>query len=190
MYNKILGNNKLFLVGGFSKDMEDLKKMRKGIKKHMFLEKIISILFFCLFLALSIDAINNKREFNNNYQAVNLLSDTQKSIAKIAIQLHGSLKTLGYMKYSSHSRWVYYGGIIDLDGQCIEYDKLNNAIKKSGFSNASSWTNNDYCIGDVYLYITKVSRENNNLICDYIYFDYSWEEEINKNNVLCNKIQN
>lgn len=111
-----------------------------------------------------------------------IADDTQELIEKIAIELKSQSFSIGQVRYADSKRWTYVGGYFHLN-QCIDYYDLKRIIVNSGFKHMGNVSM--FCQGDVVFYTTGVSREENGLLCDDIYFNYSWDLNENAKEKIC-----
>ena len=89
----------------------------------------------------------------------------------------------GQVRYAEQYLWTHVNGSFLLK-ECIDYYDLEKIIvQTTGFKKMEGGS--FFCKGDVVFHIIHASRYERGLLCDKIYFDYSWEANKNSEERIC-----
>lgn len=117
-------------------------------------------------------------------EGLQVLDDTYRQFAQLSANLKAKSWGKGGARYMAEGRWVFFGGYVYLS-RCMDYLDFEKELKKVGFNQFSYAGGAYYCKQDVGLSVEGSSRKDNGLMCDKVFFSYSWEKDRNIDNKLC-----
>ena len=152
--------------------------------KDISLNRIFRFLLFlfCIYLMQHIGYKVNL-EKSTSATGMKIANETYEDLEKMAIGLNAQSFNKGQVRYAEQYRWTHVDGSFLLK-ECIDYYDLEKIIvQTTGFKKMEGGS--FFCKGDVVFHIIHASRYERGLLCDKIYFDYSWEENENSEKRIC-----
>ncbi|ULJ59668.1 hypothetical protein [Wielerella bovis] len=149
--------------------------------KIKFTDVIRFILFLLIIYLMHNVTYNVNLEKSTSETGMEMATDTYETLEKIATELKSSFHK-GQVRYAESKRWTHVNGSFQIN-KCIDYYDLKEIIVNSGFKHMGHVSM--FCKGDVIFYTTGASREEQGLLCDNIYFSYSWELNRNAKEKIC-----
>ena len=152
--------------------------------KDISLNRIFRFLLF-LFCIYAMQHIGYKvnLEKSTSTTGMKIANDTYEDLEKMAIGLNAQSFNKGQVRYAEQYRWTHVDGSFLLK-ECIDYYDLEKIIvQTTGFKKMEGGS--FFCKGDVVFHIIHASRYERGLLCDKIYFDYSWEANENSEKRIC-----
>lgn len=151
--------------------------------KNISLNRIFRFLLFlfCIY-AMQHIGYNVNLKKSTSTTGMKIANDTYEDLEKMAIELKAQSFNKGQVRYAEQYRWTHVNGSFLLK-ECIDYYDLEKIIVRTGFKQIGAGS--FFCKGDVVFSINNASRYERGLLCDKIYFDYSWEENENSEKRIC-----